>query len=235
MSDDPVESGGFAALCERLDPYIADRSLLRLALVHRSYCAEHAGTHSNERLEFLGDSVLGFVVTEELDRSFPGLAEGDLARIRADVVSAAALAPLAGALGIGPALLLGRGEENSGGREKPSLLTDALEAVIGAVFLASGIARATTFVLELTATTIGEVSARSAYGDAKNRLQELAVKHQSEPVVYHVTEIGPDHQKRFVAEVTFAGITGRGEGHSKKEAERRSALAVLEALDRSGA
>ena len=235
MSEDLVESDGFNALCERLDRYIADRSLLRLALVHRSYCAEHAGTHSNERLEFLGDSVLGFVVTDELYRSFPGLREGDLARIRADVVSAVALAPIARELGIGEALLLGRGEENSGGREKPSLLADALEAVMGAVFLASGIERVTTFVQGLTAPTIAEVSKRSAYGDAKNRLQELVAKQQVESVVYHVTEIGPDHQKRFVAEVTFAGFTGRGEGHSKKEAERRAALVVLEALDHSGA
>ena len=235
MSEHTGESDGFLALSARLDRYIEDRSLLRLALVHRSYCAEHVGTQSNERLEFLGDSVLGFVVTDELYRSFPHLSEGDLARIRADVVSSAALAPLARALGIGEALLLGRGEEHSGGREKPSLLADALEAIMGAIFLASGIERVTTFVQELTAETIAEVSKRSAYGDAKNRLQELAAKQQVESVVYAVTEIGPDHQKRFVAEVDFAGITGRGEGHSKKEAERQAALEVLEALDRSGA
>ncbi len=235
MSGDLVESEGFGALCDRLERYIGDRALLRLALVHRSYCAEHAGSHSNERLEFLGDSVLGYVVTDELYRSFPDLSEGDLARIRADVVSSVALAPIARELGIGEALLLGRGEERSGGREKPSLLADALEAVMGAVLLASGIERATTFVLELTAPTIAEVSRRSAYGDAKNRLQELAAKQQVESVAYRVTEVGPDHQKRFVAEVTFAGITGRGEGHSKKDAERQAALAVLELLDYPGA
>ncbi|HUY05952.1 MAG TPA: ribonuclease III domain-containing protein, partial [Acidimicrobiales bacterium] len=158
MSEHTGESDGFLALSARLDRYIEDRSLLRLALVHRSYCAEHVGTQSNERLEFLGDSVLGFVVTDELYRSFPHLSEGDLARIRADVVSSAALAPLARALGIGEALLLGRGEEHSGGREKPSLLADALEAIMGAIFLASGIERVTTFVQELTAETIAEVS-----------------------------------------------------------------------------
>ncbi|HUY05719.1 MAG TPA: ribonuclease III domain-containing protein, partial [Acidimicrobiales bacterium] len=158
MSEHTGESDGFLALSARLDRYIEDRSLLRLALVHRSYCAEHVGTQSNERLEFLGDSVLGFVVTDELYRSFPNLSEGDLARIRADVVSSAALAPLARALGIGEALLLGRGEEQSGGREKPSLLADALEAIMGAIFLASGIERVTTFVQELTAETIAEVS-----------------------------------------------------------------------------
>jgi len=229
------ESAGFQTLCVRLERYIEDRSLLRLALVHRSYCAEHAGQHSNERLEFLGDSVLGFVVTDELYRSFPDLREGDLARIRADVVSAVALAPLASSLGVGEALLLGRGEEHSGGREKPSLLADALEAIMGAILLASGTERAAAFVRELTQAKIAEVSRRSVYGDAKNRLQELAAKRHIESVSYTVAEIGPDHQRRFVAEVTFAGVVGRGEGHSKKEAERQAAIFVLEALEHFGA
>ena len=235
MSEDIADSEGFIALCRRLGAFIEDRSLLRLALVHRSYCAEHAGTDSNERLEFLGDAVLGLVVTDELYRSFPRLSEGDLARVRADVVSAVALAPLARELDIGAALLLGRGEEHSGGRDKPSLLADALEAIMGAIFLASGIERATTFVRQITAATIAEVTKRSAYGDPKNRLQELAARQHVDSVVYVLTEIGPDHQKRFVAEVDFAGVIGRGEGNSKKEAERQAALGVLELLDRSGA
>ena len=235
MSEQIVDSEGFIGLCDRLGRYIEDRSLLRLALVHRSYCAEHPGVHSNERLEFLGDAVLGFVVTDELYRALPRLSEGDLARIRADVVSAVALAPIARDLGVGEALLLGRGEEHSGGREKPSLLADALEAIMGAIYLASGIGRAAAFVQELMNETIEAVAGRSVYGDAKNRLQELAARHSVESVVYRVTEIGPDHQKRFVAEVDFAGVTGRGEGHSKKSAERRAASMVLEALDIPGA
>jgi ribonuclease-3 len=226
---------GFDELRARLRPFIEDEDLVRLALTHRSYCAENAGSLSNERLEFLGDSVLGIVVTEELYRNFPELREGDLARIRADVVSAVALAPLARELGIGEALFLGNGEDNSGGREKPSLLADALEAVMGAIFISSGIDRATTFVRELTSSTIAQVSARSVYGDAKNRLQELAAKRHVPSPVYRVHEIGPDHQKRFVAEVSFDGEHGRGEGHSKKEAERQAAFAVLEALDEPGA
>lgn len=229
------ESEGFKELLARLRPFIDDDDLVRLALTHRSYCAENEGSQSNERLEFLGDSVLGIVVTDELYRNFPELREGDLARIRADVVSAVALAPLARGLGIGAALFLGNGEDHSGGREKPSLLADALEAVMGAIFISSGIDRATNFVRELTSSTIEQVSARSVYGDAKNRLQELAAKRHITGPSYLVREIGPDHQKCFVAEVSFDGKTGQGEGHSKKEAERQAAFAVLESLDEPGA
>ena len=230
-----VGGDGFGALVVRLSPFIEDEQLIRLALTHRSYCAENPGTHSNERLEFLGDSVLGVVVTEELYRRFPDLREGDLARIRADVVSAAALAPLASGLGIGEALFLGNGEDHSGGRAKPSLLADALEAVMGAIFLSSGIERATSFVREITASTIAQVSSRSVYGDAKNRLQELAARRHLPAPTYRVEELGPDHQKRFVAKVRFENKEGSGEGHSKKEAERQAAFALLESLDEPGA
>lgn len=234
MTASDLPSGGFHDLAERLSRFISDERELEIALTHRSFCAEHEGSESNERLEFLGDAVLGLVVTEELYRSFPALKEGDLARIRADVVSAAALAPIAQQLGIGEALFLGRGEDHSGGRAKPSLLADALEAVMGAVFLASGVERATAFVRDLVAPTIAEVSARSVYGDAKNRLQELAARRHLEIPVYRVSEVGPDHQKRFVAEIDIDGIHARGEGHSKKAAERQaasSALAELGELD----
>jgi ribonuclease-3 len=228
-------SVGPTDLASRLAPFIGDVELLELALTHRSYCAEHEGSASNERLEFLGDAVLGLVVTEELYRNFPELPEGDLARIRADVVSSVALAPVARALGLGEGLRLGRGEDLSGGREKSSLLADALEAVMGAVFLASGMERARIFVTGLTSETIARVSARSVYGDAKNRLQELAARRSVANPVYLLREIGPDHEKRFVAEIEFDGVTGVGEGHSKKEAERQAAFAVLEALDEPGA
>jgi ribonuclease-3 len=211
----------------RLLSFIDDDELLTLALTHRSYCAEHLGSSSNERLEFLGDSVLSLVVTNGLYATFPDLPEGDLTRIRADVVSSVALAPLARELGIGDALRLGRGEDNSGGRTKPSLLSDALEAVMGAVYLASGIEVVTKFIHDLTATTIAEVSQRSAYGDAKNRLQELAVKMGLDLPIYEISQHGPDHQQHFVASVEFAGAQGRGEGNSKKEAERQAAMEIL--------
>lgn len=235
MSTSDVTDDGFGRLRARLSPFLDDEQLIITALTHRSYCAEHEGARSNERLEFLGDSVLGLVVTDEIYARFPEFSEGDLARIRADVVSTVALAPIARDLGVGAALLLGRGEESSGGREKPSLLADALEAIIGAIFLSSGIEKATQFVRGLTRETIAEVSARSAYGDAKNRLQELAARHRVDNPVYLVTELGPDHERRYVARVQFGGVDGRGEGHSKKEAERKAAEIVLEALGEADA
>ncbi|HXZ82136.1 MAG TPA: ribonuclease III domain-containing protein, partial [Acidimicrobiales bacterium] len=153
MVQESAESvGARAELGVRLGPGVVDAELLRLALCHRSYCAEVAGQESNERLEFLGDAVLGLVVTADLYRRRPELPEGDLARIRAAVVSTEALAPVGASLGLGAALLLGRGEDASGGREKPSILADALEAVIGAVYLSGGMEQASAFVLGLIGT-----------------------------------------------------------------------------------
>ncbi len=223
-------ASGFDLLVARVAPFITDVEFLTLAMTHRSFCAENPGRGSNERLEFLGDSVLGLVVTDELYRRFPELPEGDLARIRSDVVSSVALAPLAREIGLGEALFLGKGEDNSGGRLKPSLLADALEALIGAIYLSSGTEVATEFVRTITAGSVEEVSQRSAYGDAKNRLQELGVKRGLPRLDYLVKELGPDHKKRFVATVTFESLEGRGEGQSKKEAERQAALAVLALL-----
>jgi ribonuclease-3 len=230
VTADTTGTSGFDLLVARVVPFISDVNFLRLAMTHRSYCAENPGASSNERLEFLGDSVLGLVVTDELYRRFPDLPEGDLARIRSDVVSSVALAPLAREFGLGEALFLGKGEDNSGGRLKLSLLADALEALIGAIYLSSGTEVATEFVREITAALVDEVSQRSTYGDAKNRLQELGVKRGLSRLDYLVKELGPDHKKRFVATVTFESLEGRGEGHSKKEAERQAALAVLALL-----
>ena len=216
---------------------------MHLALAHRSYCAEVPGEESNERLEFLGDAVLGLVVTEHLYRTRPELPEGDLARMRAAVVSSEALAPIAAELGVGEALLLGRGEAASGGRRKPSLLADALEALIGATYLAGGLEAARALVIDLAGEVI-EASDRDrgALGDAKNRLQELASRLGLEPPRYEVRDEGPDHAKRFEATVYVADRrAGRGEGRSKKQAERAAASAALaeladrEAAGRSGA
>ena len=228
-SSRPPETGGAdrQRLRERLGPDVDDE-LLALALTHRSYCAEHPGTASNERLEFLGDAVLGLVVTTALYLSHPDLPEGDLARIRASVVSSNGLAPVAAELGLGEALLLGRGEELSGGRDKPSLLGDALEAVIGAVYLAGGLDRARALVLGLLETHLEAEASRSELGDPKNRLQELLAKHGHPPPVYETAEQGPDHAKQFSARVLLGEQPiGRGSGNSKKAAERAAAEAAI--------
>jgi ribonuclease-3 len=203
---------------------------LRLALCHRSYCAEFPGQESNERLEFLGDAVLGIVVTEHLYRRCPELPEGDLARIRSAVVSTEALAPVSAELGLGAALLLGRGEDASGGRAKPSILADALEAVIGAVFLSAGIEGAGAFVLGLLGDELDEISGRDELGDAKNRLQEMCSRLGVGPPRYALTEQGPEHAKRFEAEVRAGAVVGRGRGNSKKQAERAAAEEAIGAL-----
>ena len=195
--------------------------------MHRSFCAEKPGEQPNERLEFLGDAVLGVVVTAHLYSTFPALREGDLARIKAAVVSTDALAPIAATLGLGEALLLGRGEEMSGGREKPSLLADCLEAIIGAIYLDKGLEPAASFVLGHLGEVVDEEAARSVLGDPKNVLQERAFQLGLSAPSYRLSETGPDHAKRFIAEVDLGELTGVGEGRSKKEAERRAAFEVL--------
>jgi ribonuclease-3 len=196
--------------------------------VHRSYSAEKSGEEPNERLEFLGDAVLGVVVTNHLYATYPSLREGDLARIKAAVVSSDALAPIAKALGFGEALLLGRGEEMSGGRLKPSLLADSFEAVIGAVFLSGGLLAAERFVLAHLGEVIEEEAARSVLGDPKNVLQEQAFQSGLPAPSYRLSDRGPEHAKVFIAEVDLGAVTGVGEGRSKKEAERRAAFDALE-------
>jgi ribonuclease-3 len=204
---------------------------LHQALSHRSYCAEWGGRPSNERLELLGDAVLGLVVADHLYRAFPDLTEGDLARLRASVVSTEALAPVAAELGVGEAVLLGKGEETSGGRAKDSILADCLEAIIAAVYLSLGLAGATHFVVGLLEDPI-EVIAEGRLGDPKNWLQELAAQLNLDFPSYNVTDKGPDHAKVFFAEVTVAGeVLGRGTGTSKKIAERVAATAALEVIE----
>src|SRR5438132_3015761 len=155
---DLTENETRALLRQRLGRRFDDDALFTLALAHRSWCAETPGTESNERLEFLGDAVLGLVVTDYLFRTFPNLAEGELAKVRASVVNAGVLADLAAELGIGPALALGKGEDASGGREKPSILSDAMEAVIGAVYLDGGWSAAAELVMRLLGERIAEAA-----------------------------------------------------------------------------
>ncbi|MBV9412665.1 MAG: ribonuclease III [Acidimicrobiia bacterium] len=212
-----------------------DDALLTLALAHRSWCAETPGSESNERLEFLGDAVLGLVVTDHLFRTFPGLAEGELAKVRASVVNAGVLADLAEELGIGPALALGKGEDASGGREKPSILSDAMEAVIGAVYLDGGWPAAHALVLKLLEDRIAEAATGPGGQDYKTRLQELAAQRLDSLPRYEVRESGPDHAKRFSATVFInEEECGSGEGRSKKQAEQAAAERAWRSLTTTG-
>lgn len=200
-------------------------------MAHRSWCAETPGAPSNERLEFLGDAVLGLVVTEQLYRTYPELAEGELAQARAALVNAGALAEVAAEIGLGAALLLGKGEDASGGREKPSILSDAIEAVIAAVFLDGGRDAATTVVIDLLGDRLSEAASGPGGHDFKTRLQEFAVRRLADTPKYSVAAEGPDHAKRFSATVFVGGVaSGSGEGRSKKQAESSAAAAAWRAL-----
>lgn len=225
LGTDPVE-----ALPLRLGHVFDDPGLLLLALTHRSWCAEHPGTQSNERLEFLGDAVLGLVVTDHVFRCYPDMPEGSLAKLRAAVVSAPTLAEVGADLGLGAALRLSRGEESIGGRTKRSILCDALEAVIGAVYLDGGLDAARRLVIELLADRIAAEAADGPGGtDHKSQLQALAARLYDGAPVYRVSEEGPDHDKRFSAEVLLDGrVVGAGEGRSKKLAEQAAAGAALD-------
>ena len=215
------------ALADRLGWSFSDLALLERAMAHRSWCAEVSGEESNERLEFLGDAVLGLVVTDHIFRTYPGLPEGELAKVRASVVNSALLAEVAAELGIGDFLRLGKGEDASGGREKPSILADAMEAVIGAVYLDGSWDAAAHLVLDLLGERVAEASAGPGGQDYKTRLQELAARTFDQLPRYAVSDDGPDHAKRFYATVLVGGQErGRGEGRSKKQAEQAAARAA---------
>lgn len=193
-------------------------------MAHRSWCAEHPGNHSNERLEFLGDAVLGWVVADLAFTRFVDLPEGALTGVRKGVVNAGALAEVARELGLGDFLLLGRGEDAAGGRKKPSILSDALEAVIGAVYVDGGVHAAYAFIERTIGDRLAHTAGRLDQLDHKSRLQELAVRAGHPPPEYASRSEGPDHAKRFFAEA-FLGdeVLGRGTGHSKKSAEQAAA------------
>jgi ribonuclease-3 len=202
-----------------------DTELLALALTHRSYAYEHGGIPNNERLEFLGDSILGQAVTVMLYREHPDLDEGDLAKRRASLVSSAALAEVARGIHLGDHILLGRGEASSGGADKSSILADTVEAIIGAVYLDAGGDAATALVLRLVEPLLDNPDRFGAAMDPKTSLQELAAHHGPAVPVYTVTNSGPDHNKVFHATVTVQGlVTATGDGTSKKHAEMAAAL-----------
>ncbi|NYI83134.1 ribonuclease-3 [Saccharopolyspora hordei] len=211
-----------------------DAELLTLALTHRSYAYENGGLPPNERLEFLGDAVLGLVITDRLYNDHPDLAEGQLAKLRASVVNMHALAGVARGLGeggLGEYLLLGRGEELTGGRDKASILADGLEAVLGAVYLEKGIDVAREVVHRLFEPLLAEAPQRGAGLDWKTSLQELTAAASLGVPEYRVEEQGPDHRKEFSAYVAVGGQTyGRGDGRTKKEAEQKAAEAAWRQL-----
>jgi ribonuclease III len=206
-------------------------ALLERALTHRSYAYENGGLPTNERLEFLGDSVLGLVVTDALFRGYPDLPEGQLAKLRAAVVNMRALASVARGLKLGDYLRLGRGEKGTGGRDKSSILADTLEAVIGAVYIERGLDQASGLVHRLFDPVIARSARLGAGLDWKTSLQELTASGVLGVPEYYVEESGPDHQKSFRAMVRVGGqVYGTGEGRSKKEAEQQAAEAAWTAI-----
>jgi ribonuclease-3 len=217
-------------LAQRLGVQV-EAGLLERSLTHRSYAYENGGLPTNERLEFLGDSVLGLVVTETLFRVHPDLPEGQLAKLRAAVVNMRALADVGRALQLGSFVRLGRGEESTGGRDKSSILADTLEAVIGAVYLSGGLEAAGGLVHRLFDPVIEQSSTLGAGLDWKTSLQELAANLSLGVPEYVVGESGPDHLKSFTATVRFGDREyGAGTGRSKKEAEQQAAATAWDAI-----
>jgi ribonuclease III len=205
------------------DPEL-DPELLERALTHRSYAYENGGLPTNERLEFLGDAVLGVVVTETLYRAHPDLSEGRLAKLRAAVVNARALAGVGREIGLGKYVKLGRGEQATGGRTKASILSDTVEAVLGAVHLSGGYRVSETVVHRLFDPLVEAASALGAGLDWKTSLQELSAEHGLGVPEYVIADEGPDHMKTFTAQVKVGdGLYGNGVGRSKKEAEQAAA------------
>lgn len=218
-----VPTGDPLVLFERLGVTI-DPETLRLALTHRSYAYENGGIADNERLEFLGDSVLGISVTDYLYRTYPDSPEGQLAKLRSAVVSTRALATLARTLDLGDYIYLGQGEVQTGGNDKASILADTTEAVIGAAYLTHGIEVAQQMVLRLLIPFIKDAARMGTGTDWKTSIQEAATQFKMGSVRYTVTGAGPDHDRTFEAVLAINGVVyGSGNGRSKKEAEQEAA------------
>jgi len=221
------------ALAERnLGIEFKSKTLLFQALTHRSYSFEKGLTETNEKLEFLGDSVLNLVVTEYIYHSFPELNEGDLAKLRANVVNANFLSEIAHNLNVGECILMGRGAEQTGGRTRVSILGDALEAIIGAIYLDQGLNVAKEFILKNFKSLIDERAAQGQYGDPKTRLQEIVMaKYGNIPRYRTVEEYGPVHDRNFVVKVYVNDhVWGQGVGKSKKKAEQEAAQSALKKI-----
>jgi ribonuclease-3 len=214
---------------QKLHYHFKDPSLLELALTHSSFANEKGAHRDNERLEFLGDSVLGFITAEYLYNALPGTPEGELTKLRSAAVCEKSLAVFARQLGLGSYLRLGKGEVMSGGADRPSILSDAFESVIAAIYLDGGIRPARTFVLRFIKTAQTDVAAVTDY---KTRLQEIVQQNPDEHLSYVLAaEAGPDHDKTFTVEVYLnSNCIATGEGHSKKKAEQDAARKALELM-----
>jgi ribonuclease-3 len=233
VSADAAKGRSPAGLERALGIRFGGAALLEVALTHRSFAFEHELDVNNERLEFLGDAVLGLVVTDMAYRAFPDLAEGELAKLRASIVNMSALAEVARTLGVGDAVRLGRGEEMSGGRDKASILADALEALFGAVYLDRGLDVARSLIERLFLPRMNAYVRGEGERDYKTILQELASQDLRALPEYRIAESGPDHQKEFTATVYLAGKPwGNGVGRSKKEAEQQAAHEAYRRLSR---
>jgi ribonuclease-3 len=221
-----------AALQKTLGTPFNDLSLLEQALAHSSYVNENPAATANERLEFLGDAVLGLVIAQELYRRLPRSSEGEMTELRSRLVRGEALAHLARAIGLGNYLYLGKGEEASRGREKPANLAGAMEAVIAAIFLDQGFNIARDFIIRLVAEELGKVISQGIEPDYKSLLQELIqARHQPTPSYQVIEATGPDHDRSFTVEVRVGDtVLGRGSGKSKKTAEEEAARSALERL-----
>jgi ribonuclease-3 len=221
-----------AALQKTLGISFKDPSLLEQALVHSSYVNENPAATANERLEFLGDAVLGLVIAQELYKRLPQSSEGRMTALRSLLVRGDALAARAEAIGLGGHLYLGKGEEASGGRGKPANLAGAMEAVIAAVFLDQGFNKTRDFILRLVASELDRAISQGIEPDYKSQLQELIQARQQQTPSYQVIEAtGPDHDRSFTVEVRLGDtVLGRGSGKSKKSAEEEAARSALERL-----
>jgi ribonuclease-3 len=218
------------SLDDALGYVFADSQLYSLSLTHRSVSADDPTRFDNERLEFLGDAVLQLVITDRLYRDYPQLAEGQMAKIRAALVSGPSLADVARTIDLGRHIELAQAEERSGGREKDSILADAMEAVIGAVFLDGGLEKAAGLIERLWGDRVADRAASPGVKDYKTRLQEVLAKDGRKPE-YGTEGVGPDHERVFTAWVGVSGAEiGRGIGRSKKEAEQEAAREALEML-----
>jgi len=228
-----LEGQSLAPLEEALGHKFSDPEVLAWSLIHRSYHAEHPGVAHNERFEFLGDAVLGLAVTTFLFNEFGPMSEGQMAKVRAAVVSREELAEVAHQIGLPAYIRLGRGEEITGGRQKPSILADAMEALIAAVYLDAGYDHAATVVMSHWANRVRIRAQEPGGADYKTRLQEVLAALGLTPR-YEVAGFGPDHAKQFTAAVMVDGqIRGEGRGASKREAEQEAARAAMKELPTS--
>ncbi len=232
LESESMQKQDLSILEKRLEYQFQNRKYLITALTHSSYANEVKGAgKSNERLEFLGDSVLGVIVADYLFKNQPNMPEGDLTKTRASLVCEKALCSFSRQLGVGEFLLLSHGEQNSGGRTRPSILADAFEAILAAIYLDGGMEQAREFVLRFVAPMAKSVKPKS-FKDYKTVLQEIIQQNPEERLEYVLTgESGPDHDKHFTVEVHLnSNVVGKGGGRSKKEAEQQAAREALELM-----